>query len=152
MHDSVTVHMAAPAAEIWALVSDITNTGKFSPETFEAQWLDGANAPEVGVRFRGHVKRNQKGPVYWTVCRIVECDPGRTFAFAVVGPGGKAINTWRYEFTPTADGTDVTESFELAPFLPMRIYWALFGRARGRTNRNGMQATLDRIKAVVEAH
>ncbi|CPU98354.1 Polyketide cyclase / dehydrase and lipid transport [Mycobacteroides abscessus] len=48
MRDSVTVHIAAPADKIWALVSDITNTGKFSPETFEAEWLDGAAEPAVG--------------------------------------------------------------------------------------------------------
>ena len=33
----------------------------------------------------------------------------------------------------------------------MRIYWALLGWARGRTNRNGMRTTLERIKAEVEA-
>jgi hypothetical protein len=32
---SVTVHMAASADEIWALVSDVTQIGKYSPETFE---------------------------------------------------------------------------------------------------------------------
>lgn len=151
MRDSVTVHIAAPAEKIWGLVSDITNTGKFSPETFEAEWLDGATGPAVGVRFRGHVKRNQKGPVYWTVCRIVECDRDRSFGFAVLWPNGKTVNTWRYHFEPVAGGTDVTESFELTPTLPLRIYWALLGWARGRTNRNGMRETLNRIKAVAEA-
>ena len=63
MHDSVTVHMSAPAEEVvWELVSDVTSIGKFSPETFEAEWLDGATGPAVGARFRGHVKRNGKGP------------------------------------------------------------------------------------------
>jgi hypothetical protein len=32
----------------------------------------------------------------------------------------------------------------------LRLYWALFGWARGRTNRNGMRTTLERIKAEVE--
>ncbi|AIC71423.1 Polyketide cyclase / dehydrase and lipid transport [Mycobacteroides abscessus] len=57
MRDSVTVHIAAPADKIWALVSDITNTGKFSPETFEAEWLDGAAEPAVGVRMRETLNR-----------------------------------------------------------------------------------------------
>ena len=52
---------------------------------------------------------------------------------------------------PSGSGTDVTEYFELANSLPMRLYWALAGKARGRTNRRGMQTTLERIKAVVEA-
>ena len=44
----------------------------------------------------------------------------------------------------------MTESFQLADKLPMRVYWTLFGWARGRTNRNGMRTTLDRVKAAVE--
>ena len=31
-----------------------------------------------------------------------------------------------------------------------RLYWALAGRARGRTNERGMRETLERIKAVAE--
>lgn len=37
MRGSVTVHMEASPEQVWELVSDITNTDKFSPETFEAQ-------------------------------------------------------------------------------------------------------------------
>jgi uncharacterized protein YndB with AHSA1/START domain len=150
MHDSVTVHMAAPPEQVWALVSDITNTGRFSPETFEAEWLDGATGPAVGVRFRGHVKRNGRGPTYWTVCEIVDCEPGRAFGFTVLA-GDKPVNTWRYRFDPAGDGTDVTESFELADSLPTRAYWALLGRFRGRTNVEGMRTTLERIKSVAES-
>jgi uncharacterized protein YndB with AHSA1/START domain len=149
MEGSVTVHMAAPAETIWRLVSDVTNTGRFSPETFDAQWLDGATEPAVGVRFRGHVRRNGRGPVYWTTCVIVACEPGREFAFTV-GEGAKALNTWRYHFEPAGDGTDVTESFALADKAAIRLYWTLFGRARGRTNARGMRATLESIRAVVE--
>ncbi len=151
MHDSVTIQMAAPPEKVWALVSDITKTGQFSPETFEAEWLDGATAPGVGVRFRGHVKRNGRGPVYWTNCRITACEPAREFAFDVEGPGDKPVNSWRYELSPSGSGTQVTESFHLPERAPMRIYWAVAGWARGRTNVNGMRTTLERIKAVVES-
>jgi hypothetical protein len=51
---------------------------------------------------------------------------------------------------PAGDGTDVTESFRLADLFWLRFYWACLGWARGRTNRNGMQATLERVKAEVE--
>ena len=49
MQDSVTVHVDAPPANVWGLVSDITNTGKFSPETFEAEWLDGSTGPDPPI-------------------------------------------------------------------------------------------------------
>lgn len=150
MRDSVTLHMTASPQEVWGLVSDVTNTGKFSPETFEAEWLGGADGPAAGAKFRGHVKRNGRGPTYWTTCRVTECEPGRSFAFAVEGPGERTVITWGYRLEPAADGTDVTEYFELEKNPLSQLYWAVAGRARGRTNRRGMQTTLERIKAVVE--
>jgi hypothetical protein len=132
-------------------VSDITNTGRFSPETFEAEWLDGATGPGVGVRFRGHVRRNGRGPVYWTKCRITASEPGQVFAFDVLGPGDRMVNSWRYDFASADGGTDVTESFRLAENPLTKLYWAIAGKARGRTNVNGMRETLERIKAVAEA-
>jgi hypothetical protein len=152
MRGSVTVHMSVPPGKVWALVSDITNTGKFSPETFEAEWLGGATGPAVGVRFRGHVRRNgQRVLTYWTNCTITVCDPGRDFAFQVDGPGGKPANTWSYHFEPSGDGTDVTESFELGRFPGMGLYEAVAGKARTRTNVTNMRETLERIKAVAES-
>jgi hypothetical protein len=149
MHDSVTVHMAASPAAIWDLVSDVTKIGRYSPETFEAEWLNGATGPAVGATFRGHVKRNGRGPVYWTTCTVLECVPEREFGFGV-GSSEKPLNVWRYRLEPVGTGTDVTESFDLARTAPLRLYWALFGWARGRTNRNGMRTTLERMKAEVE--
>lgn len=150
MRGSVTIHMSAPADRVWALVSDVTRIGEFSPETFEAEWLDGASGPSVGARFRGHVKRNGRGPTYWTTCKVLASEPGRLFTFGVVLKD-KVTNTWGYRIDPVAEGCEVTEFFELANSLPMRLYWALAGKARGRTNEQGMRTTLERIKAVVEA-
>jgi uncharacterized protein YndB with AHSA1/START domain len=149
MHDAVTVHMAAPPEKIWDLVSDVTKIGRYSPETFEAEWVDGSTGPAVGAKFRGHVKRNGRGPVYWTTCTVTACVPGKEFAFGV-GSADKPLNTWRYELEPSGDGTDVTESFQLADAFFLRLYWAVLGWARGPTNRNGMRTTLERIKAEVE--
>jgi uncharacterized protein YndB with AHSA1/START domain len=147
---SVTVRIAAPPGLVWDLVSDVTRIGEFSPETFDAQWLDGASEPRAGARFRGHVRRNGWGPVYWTSCTVIASEPGREFAFAVSGPGGTTANTWRYQLEHVPGGTDVTESFELPATLPNRLYWSVAGRARLRTNLDGMRATLEKIKAVAE--
>lgn len=141
--------MAAPPEKIWDLVSDVTKIGRYSPETFEAEWLEGATGPAVGAKFRGHVKRNGKGPIYWTTCVVTASDPGREFAFGV-GPADKPLNVWGYVLEAKGDGTDVTESFRLTPTLPLRVYWKLFGWSRGKTNRNGMRTTLERIKTEVE--
>ncbi len=146
----MTVHINASPDEVWALVSDVTKIGRYSPETFEAEWLDGATGPAVGARFRGHVKRNGKGPIYWTSCTVTASEPGKEFAFGV-GKPGKPMNIWRYQLDAAGDGTDATESFTLTPNIGLRLYWALFGWSRGKTNRNGMRQTLERIKAEVES-
>jgi hypothetical protein len=149
MDGSVTLHMAAPAQKIWELVADVRNTGRFSPEVMEAEWLDGADGPAVGARFRGHVKRNEIGPVYWTTCRVTACEPGREFGFDVL-IGDRAVNTWHYRFTPAGDGTDVTESFRVPVPAWTKLIQPL-GFLRRRRNIRDMGKTLQRIKEVVEA-
>ena len=104
MHKSVTVHMSAPADDIWNLVADVGNTGRFSPETFKAEWLDGATGPVLGARFRGHVKRNEIGPVYWTTScshvrnaarMVASCPVGHRYSFAS-GVGSTTVATRCY--------------------------------------------------------
>jgi hypothetical protein len=158
MRGSVTVHVNAPAKSVWHLISDVTQIGRFSPETFEAEWLDGVTSATEGARFRGHVKRNEKGPVYWTECTVVSCEPMRKFAFNVSSsPFGLPVIsrrivrlTWMYVLEDVDGGTDVTESFQLANTVPMRLYWALLGWVRGPRIEKDMRRTLESIKAVAE--
>ena len=150
MEGSATVHMAAPANKIWELIADIRNTGRFSPETFEAEWLGDASGPELGARFRGHVRRNEIGPVYWTTCKVTACEPGREFGFAVLA-GDRAINNWHYQLEPTEGGTNVTESFRMAQSPLTNLYLVFGGFLRRRRNIRDMTKTLHRIKDVVEA-
>jgi Polyketide cyclase / dehydrase and lipid transport len=150
MHASVTVPMAASAQEVWGLVADIRNTGRFSPEVMEAEWLGGATGPAMGAKFRGHVKRNEIGPVYWTTCRITACEPGREFGFEVL-VGDRAVNNWHYRFESVDGGTDVTESFRMNEGVFTTLFGLLGGQLRRRRNIRDMRKTLERIKAVVEA-
>lgn len=149
MRGSVTVHIDAPPRVVWDLVTDVTRIGEFSPETIGAEWVDGATGPELGARFRGHVKRNGIGPVYWTNCKVIYCEPERDFGFLVYALGA-GTNTWRYQLAPKDGGTDVTESFQLTPLPLLRFYWAVLGKLRGRTNERGMRQTLERIKVIAE--
>lgn len=149
MQGSVTVSMAAPADRIWNLIADVRNIGKFSPETFEAEWLDGATGPVMGARFRGHVRRNEIGPVYWTTCRVTACEPDREFGFEVL-LGERAVNNWHYRLTPTGSGTDVTESFRLNQSPVIALYSVVGGQLRKRRNIRDMRKTLERIRAAAE--
>jgi ligand-binding SRPBCC domain-containing protein len=148
-----SLHLDAPPERVWALVSDITRIGEFSPETFEARWRRGSTGPAVGARFKGHVKRNGVGPTYWSACRVTECVPNEVFEFVVEvdGPVEAQVNRWGYRLEPEGSGTRVTEYFRLGSSIPMKAYWLVFGPLRGRTNAKGMRTTLERMKAVVEA-
>ncbi|BCO46877.1 SRPBCC family protein [Mycobacterium intracellulare] len=159
MHGFATIDMNASPQAVWSLISDVTQIGRFSPETFEAQWLNGAVGPAVGAKFRGHVKRNEKGPTYWTACTVTECDPGRVFAFAVrsrplglpIAPSNTVQVTWRFSLSPTSGGgTSVTESFELRDIPAMRLYWRALGWLRGPRLMEDMKRTLRAIKDAVE--
>ncbi len=149
MDGSVTVSMGAPADKIWDLIADVRNTGRFSPEVMEAEWLGEATGPALGARFRGHVKRNEIGPVYWTTCEVTACEPGREFGFAVL-MGDKAVNNWHYRLNPVDGGTEVTESFRLDDSFAMKLFSLFGGQLRRRRNIRDMRKTLERIKAVVE--
>ena len=154
MRDEVTLRVDAPPDRVWALVTDVTNTGRFSPETFEAEWIEGATGPAVGARFRGHVRRTgllgKLGVTYWTKCTVVECEPDRVFTF-VVGTPERPINKWGYRFQPAGAGTEVTEFYELPDTTASRWYWRIAGSGRGKTNADGMRRTLELVKAAAES-
>lgn len=151
MTEEVTLWMDAPPSAVWDLVSDVTRIGEFSPETFEARWRSGSSGPEVGARFAGHVRREGVGLTYWSACEVTVCEPERHFEFSVGTGKGLTLNNWGYRLEPNNGGTLVHEYFRIEPNLGTRLYWALAGRSRGRTNRRGMQQTLLRMKDVVES-
>ena len=150
---SASVVVRAPADTIWALVSDITRTGEWSPENTGGVWLDGATGPAVGARFKG---ANRRGRTKWsTTCRVIASDPGRQFAFET-GREGKPETLWRYVLEPAGDGeTKVTESFELVkPLgavsnLVTRITTGV--RDRRADLEANVRASLARIKAIAES-
>lgn len=105
---SATARIAAPAQTLYALVSDVTRMGEWSPENVGCRWLGGATAPLRGVRFRGS---NRRGWRRWsTTCTVVAAEVGRTFAFEVDVVGIPA-SRWTYEFAPDGDETVVTETW-----------------------------------------
>ncbi len=152
-HDAVSLHMNARPEDVYAIVADVTRTPEFSPEIMKCEWLDGATEAKVGARFAARNKLpNRPG---WTNKPVVTVtEPGKKFAFARTETGGGTVE-WTYEFTAEGDGTLVTESYEVTE--PVSAFgWfiigTLFNRKDRRTDlRNGMQQTLERIRAVAES-
>lgn len=146
---AATTHIAAPPEQVWALITDITRMGDWSPETVKADWLGGATGPAVGAKFKGH---NKLGIFRWSTTPIVEvADAGREFTFVTTNRGGsKKYTRWSYTLSPVGDGTDVTESWEELGSLPI-IGSLMMNDKRERQITAGMEQTLARIKASAEA-
>jgi uncharacterized protein YndB with AHSA1/START domain len=148
--DAVTVRMAASPAEVWAVVSDPTGYGRLSPECTGGRWLDGATGPAEGARFKG---TNKRGIIRWsTTCTVDACVPNEVFSFVV----NDSSTRWTYRLEADGDGTLVTESREAAgeyPALARFFTRFLLGGVEDHTEelRDGMRATLERVRAIVEA-
>jgi uncharacterized protein YndB with AHSA1/START domain len=146
----VTVHVDAPPERVYALVSDVTRMGEWSPECVRCEWQRGATGPTVGARFRGW---NRNGIARWsTVAEVVAAEPGHEFAFTTK-QGSRDGTRWRYVLEPVDGGTDVTESYE-SVYVP--FYVRLAERLVLRSDREaqlaqGMRATLERLKHAAES-
>ncbi len=109
MQGWASVHIDAEPLAVYALISDITRMGEWSPECQGGDWIDGATAI-VGSQFHG---RNRRGDNEWTTPNtVIAADAGREFAW-VVGTPDFQVCTWRFSLTRDNGGTTVTESFEL---------------------------------------
>src|SRR5882724_8853105 len=90
----------ARAAEVWAMVSDVTRMCEFSPENTGCEWIKGSTGPSVGARFRG---TNANGKKQWkSDATVVEAEPGKSFAF-VVKAGPISIARWEYRIDAIDD-------------------------------------------------
>ena len=146
----VSEQVAATPDDVYAMVSDVTRMGSWSPETTSCRWLDGATGPTVGARFRG---TNKRGPLLWqTTCTVTAAEPGERFAFDVkFGPA--PISSWAYDLEPARDGTTrVTESWSdrRSSALKVTSVPVMGIRDRAAHNRRSMQATLAALKVAAE--
>ena len=147
--DEATIEIDAPPERVWALITDVTQMGRWSPECYSCTWLDGAAGPNVGARFKG---RNKRGLMRWsTVATVVTADAPKHFAFEVDNSGMR----WGYRLEPAPGGTQVTEYREEVrekPWWVRLVYSAgLLGRDPDAIIRRGMSETLDRLKQGAEA-
>lgn len=148
--DEATLRIEAPAERVYELVSDITQMGRLSPECTGGRWLGGASGPEVGARFKG---TNKRGFVRWsTTNTVVRAEPGRAFAFDTKQSGTR----WTYELEPDGAATLVTErreAFAPRPLVAKVASTVLLGGMAEHEDemRQGLQATLERLKAVAES-
>ena len=117
-----SIMIEASPEDVYAVVSDVTRTGEWSPVCQEC-WWDQGDGPRVGAFFTG---RNVTADRTWeTRCEVTVADPGRAFGWSVAD--GRVL--WTYTMA-VIDGR--TEIEELKKELRWNdAYWHLAGLGRG---------------------
>jgi uncharacterized protein YndB with AHSA1/START domain len=152
MDDTVEVstRITATPEHVYALVSDLTRMGEWSPENTGGQWLGAATGPVIGARFKGS---NKNGSRKWqTTCTIIVAEPGRELAWESRA-FGQPVAVWRYRFAPDGvNATLVTESMEDRRGKLFRVLGNTATGVKDRASHNAesMRVTLERLKRAVE--
>ena len=110
--NEVSTVIERPADQLYDLVSDVSQMGRWSPV------CSGGAYDDDGEWFTG---TNAMGDAKWeTRCQVVVADRGREFAFVNHGVEGRVpMVRWGFRFEPLDDGTtEVVQSWEVLPAYP----------------------------------
>lgn len=145
-----SVTITAPAEAVWAVVSDVTRVGEWSGECKGCAWVDGANGPAPGARFRG---RNRRGGVRWTRRNeMTVVERPRTLVWRTVARLPYLDSTeWRVSLDEDGGGTQVTEVFQVLRMARLMewLLWLAMPAHRDRTA--DLAQDLARLKVLVES-
>jgi uncharacterized protein YndB with AHSA1/START domain len=140
------VEIDASPARVWALVSDVRNMARWSPQTARTFVR---HPVRVGSRM---LNLNRRGLLVWpTQAEVVRFEPEREVAWRV----RENYTVWSYRLDPFGAGTRLTARRE-APHglsdLSVRLTQRAFGgvEAFAAELAEGMHRTLARIKADAE--
>jgi hypothetical protein len=148
-----SIHIAAPRAQVWELVTAMERYGEWSSENTGGYWRKGADGePGTGLIGDQFVGINRRDGAEWKApVEIIERDEGRAFCFVT---GGQAMDLarWRYELADDDGGTLLTEEWQLRN----RDYFMDLGgedeiARRAANAKESIGATLRGMKATAEA-
>ena len=148
--DQVELVIEADAELLYEMVSDLPRIGEWSPECERVEWEGGVTVPVEGTTFNGH---NAVGPGrrirYSRHGRVLVAERGMEFTF-VTDEGGRESTLWRYRFEPTANGTRVTEGYEVR-WIPTWARILDVPLNRHKELLANMRTTLERLKVAAES-
>lgn len=124
---SVSIEVMATPATVWALVSDIGISSRFSSEVSRTEWVDGVDGPGLGARFVGHSAHDAIGE-WSTTCIVTAFKPERVFEWSVIGRDDDVSSIWRYTISDGDGG------------LVRLEFWFQMGPGRG-----GLNFAIDRM-------
>ena len=140
------VDINAPAAKVWALISDFRRMPDWSPQ---CRWMKAFGPLRAGTRT---VNLNRRNRVLWTTtCTVLEVIPEKKLAFRV----NTNHTIWSYELEPNGERTRVIESRHAengVTAVSNLTVNAFFGGIANFESEliDGMKASLTRIKAAAE--
>ena len=141
-----TVEIDAPPATVWALVSDLRNMARWSPQVVKTF----VKAPVAEGSTMFNINR-RKLLVWPTQAKVVRFAPEREIAFRVK----ENFTVWSYQLEAVGSGTRVTARRE-APHGISDLSVGLTRRVLGGVDvftaelQEGLRETLQRIKADAE--
>ncbi|MGH3457011.1 SRPBCC family protein [Aeromicrobium sp.] len=143
-----SIHIDAPPARVWAIVSDQRRMNEWSPEIWRQRFF----GDEIGAGTRSININKRKGFFWPTASKITEFVPEKRLAFYVTG----SSTFWSYDLAPEGDGTLVIERRDLKGGRRAILSKATAALALGGIDEHdvelfaGMEETLARIKAEAE--
>ena len=141
---SETIEVAAPAEAVFAIVADPRQHARIDGSGSVRAIVEGPQRLERGSEFG--MRMRLFGLPYRISNRVVEFEEGRRIAWRHFGG-----HRWRYELEPAGDSqTLVTESFDYSMYGPAPCLVIEVLRFPAR-NRNGIRATLQRLRDAAEA-
>jgi hypothetical protein len=141
-----SIDIAAPPAQVWALVTDLPRMASWSPQVVKT-FVKGP--VQLGTRT---LNVNRRGLLVWpTRAKVVRFEPHREFAFRVKDN----FTIWSFTLEPTATGTRLTQRREtpdgISDISVRLTKVALGGQEQFRSELlDGMRQTLAAIKADAE--
>lgn len=146
-----SVEIDAPPAAVWALVSDLTRMGDWSPQVDSTRWRGDATEAAVGVQF---TNRNSHGELVWkTTGEVVRLEPEQEIAFRIE----ENWVVWSFHLEPTeTGGTRLSQRREVPEGLSQTSVELTDGFMGGQDAftaqlRAGMRQTLEGIRASAES-
>lgn len=144
-----SIMIEASPEDVYAVVSDVTRTGEWSPVCQEC-WWDQGDGPRVGAFFTG---RNVTADRTWeTRCEVTVADPGRAFGWSVAD--GRVL--WTYTMAVIDGRTELTESWQFTA-AGLAFFAERYGdeapreiALRQEAARSGIPATLAAMKEIIE--
>ena len=156
----VEIDIAASAAHLWPIITDLNMPAKFSAEFRGARWAEGSTGPAIGASFIGSNVHTAIGE--WEVpCFVHRCEepcefgwvtsnpdnPGAQWCFTLTekGSAGDPVTRLRYALIIGPGPSGLTPAIERMPEKEPRILSRRLDEHRGN-----MQLVNEGIKALAE--